>query len=362
MVARSGDRPRSLQGDGLPVFGDGHSFGADIDAAHRVLLDDAQTPERKRQALIDWMGRYQPCLFGRMAAREARGAGAAKGLGFFVCWLDARDLSAGGAHVGARIAQARRAWKEQAWQGRALAFLIVFNTPALAQARPGPDLLELAADLTSLYVTEHAPVVPDTIYTEAIPLRMPDGGTALFKSTVQLFYTGAHGTRSHDRRVPGGLVLSMVAPGHYAHCLVRQGVHPTLAAAAEFVRETAYRSIGTGGIGHPRGIGSSWHNRLPEGCPARAPRDEDPTSYSAAYQTDVTLPSSVADAAACDDPAAGGDVWAELGLRYLSAEQVPPDHVNHGWFTGLPVTEAQRFDNPWPALHAVNGPALRLQY
>jgi hypothetical protein len=346
----------------LPVFEDGHSLGADIDAANAVLLDPEASRPDKEQALLKWLGRSQPCLFGRLAARDGAGPGASKGLGFFVCWLDEADLAAGADHVAQVIAQARRSWKDAAWRGRALAFLIVFNSGFLARARPSAQLLAAARSLASLYLVEHAPLDQDTIYTEAVPLRMTDGTTQLFKSTVQTFYSGAHGTRSHDRRVPGGLVLSMVAPGHYAHCLVAQGLYPDLTAAAEFVRQTAYRSIGKGGIGHPQRASSSWHNRVSEPA-GNCPSDVDPNSYSATYQTDVTLPSSLAThvGPSCD-PAADGEVWAALGLEYLSGRQVPPDHVNHGWFTGILVDDEERFGNPWPPQRAVNSAQFRRHY
>jgi len=59
--------------ENLPQRDRSMSFGADIDAAHAVLLDPSASLGEKDVALRAWVQRNQPCLFGRLAAREARG-------------------------------------------------------------------------------------------------------------------------------------------------------------------------------------------------------------------------------------------------------------------------------------------------
>ncbi len=90
------------------------------------------------------------------------------------------------------------------------------------------------------------------IYTEAIPLRGCDGVLRLFKASVQLFHTGAHLRRHHDRRIPGGAMISVTAPGHYANSLVTQGLYTDLTESTQMVRRLAARSIGAGGLGDDR--------------------------------------------------------------------------------------------------------------
>jgi hypothetical protein len=78
---------------------------------------------------------------------------------------------------------------------------------------------------------ENAPLQPDTIYTEAIPLRR-DGGFGVFKGGINVFYSGAHRTLNHDRRVPGGILISVNSPGHLANSLVSRGMVSSIPRSA----------------------------------------------------------------------------------------------------------------------------------
>jgi hypothetical protein len=349
--------------DDLPQLADGFDLGADLEEANRELLDPGAGEEAKRTVLWRWIGRWQPCLFGRLASHQGS-PGAARGLGADLCWIDDAELALGEDHLAARIQAARRAWKDRAERGRSSGFLIMFNSRRLARARQSPQLVRLCRRLSDLYLVEHAPVQADTIYTEAVPFRRPDGQLTLFKAGCNIFYGGAHRTRNHDRRVPGGLLFSMNSPGHFANCMVQAGHAEDLAAAADFVRETAYRSIGNGGLGDERAGSATWHNRCgpdsgaagPERRrPAYVPADFDPARYSGAYHTDVLVPAGVtADPSRVDGAYADHEVWAYLMLDYITAEEFPRSHVNHGLFHGEPVDDCNRYHNPWPARAARN--------
>ncbi|SDI16784.1 hypothetical protein SAMN05192558_101330 [Actinokineospora alba] len=169
--------------------------------------------------------------------------------------------------------------------------------------------MRVAADLASLYLVEWTPVRPDVIYTEAIPLRGSDGIARLFKGSVQLFHTGAHLRRHHDRRMPGGLLISVNGPGHYANALVVRGLYETLTDASTFVRRMAARSIGAGGLGSDDALSTTWHR---DTCPA----DRDTARwFSAAYHLDVFV---------------------------------------HGWFHGAAIADHAMHDNPWPPVIPVD--------
>jgi hypothetical protein len=340
----------------LPQCPENSSFGADIDEAHEVLLDPRATRGERRAALLRWLGRHQPCLFARLAAKEASGITASKGLSFEIVWLDDHDLERGEEHLRQVIGQGRMAWKDRAERGETSAFLIYFNSRRLALATPGDELVELSLRLAGLYLVETPGMTADGVYTEAIPLRDQDGRLELFKASTQLFYTTAHLMRNHDRRVPGGMLFSVVSPGHYARSLVLRGLVDSFDGAVDFVRLTAHRSIGNGGVQHPAKLSSSWHN------PAPSPRTAggrlksiDPDSFSATYQPDVLVPGEVmSDGEARLFEHRPEDVWAALHLEYISTRTAPPGDPDFGWFNGMPVDDCAKYHNPWPPREAEN--------
>jgi hypothetical protein len=351
--------------DDLPKMNATEDLGDDITKANLTLLSDAPTAE-KQLVLFHWIGRCQPCLFGRLASHEGRGTNASKGLRVSMCWIFDEDIDRGHDHVAEKIQRARRAWKTHAACGESSGFLIMFNSPRLAYAAPSAQLVRLCLELANLYLIEHTPIRPDVIYTEALPLRHSDG-VRLYKAGCNIFYTGAHGTRNHDRRIPGGLMFSMNAVGHYAHSLVMRGLMSSLDAAVAFVRDTAYRSVGNGGIGVPVIESQTWHKTVrgadePGICPARrlpsyVPADFDPMSYAGLYHTDVLVPTSVT----ADQASVSGryddtdiEIWPNLGFDYLTEESFPAEHENYGQFLGMPVDECNMYYNPWQARSVIN--------
>lgn len=336
------------------------SLGPDIDAANNILLSPYVRTDEKVQAFRDWAGRNQPCLFGRLGSKTAEPQN--KGLGMHICWITEADIAKGADHIAARIQHDRRAWKDAAEQGEASGFVIVLNSLYLARALPSRALLDVSLFVANLYLLEHAPIQADTIYTEAVPLRQEDGQLTLFKAGCNFFYGGAHRTRNHDRRVPGDLAISVNSPGHYANSLVRRGLSASLESATAFVRETAYRSVGNGGIGHPEAYSTSWHHGTPAECrvnsakrPPHTAPERNPNRYAATYHTDVLVPTDVTtDAEITNGPSPHGEVWPHLILDYISVERFDPTHVNYGLFHGHPVDDADKYHNPWPSRRAYN--------
>jgi hypothetical protein len=349
----------------LPQLPDSYDFGNDINQVHETLLADDVSEEDKRAALFRWTGTRQPCLFGRLASHQDKGEAATKGLGIDLCWIHEWEIALDRDYVAAKIQDARRAWKDRAERGESSGFLIMFNCRKLAYAKPGKELLDICVELSNRYLVEHAPIEVDVIYTEAVPLRRKDGVLTLFKAGCNIFYTGAHRTVNHDRRLPGGLMFSMNSPGHFANSLVLRGIRDDFADAVEFVRETAFRSIGNGGIGCPHMPSASWHNEadaaernVPDRSrPKYIPENFDPTRYSAVYHTDVLVPTAVTtDDRLIDNSYAEVDaeVWKYLILDYITADNFPADHVNYGLFHGHPIEDCGKYHNPWPPRVAHN--------
>ncbi len=344
--------------DVLPLREDFSGFSGDILEAHRVLLDPKELAAAKEMALRGWLSRSQPCVFGRS------GSMGKADLGIDICMVSSQELSLGSDYLRAKIQRAREGWKDKAAHGLSSGFLIYFNDDRLARALPGPELVRAAQLLSELYLVEQGPIETDTIYTEAIPLRRPDGQLTLFKAGCNVFYTGAERTLNHDRRVPGGLLISMNSPGHYAASRHIRGTYSAHQAAIDFVRDLAFRSIGNGGIGQAAVASNSWHNRtgeVPEGgCPIKhapsyIPADVDLHRYSALYHTDVLVPTAVmSDARDYTVAREGAETWPHLVIDYMTAEQFPEDHPNYGLFIGHPVDDADIYTNPWPARRAQN--------
>lgn len=210
--------------------------------------------------------------------------------------------------------------------------------------------------LSELYIIEHAPLERDTIYTEAIPLEN-DGKLGIFKAGINVFYPSAHRTLNHDRRVPGGILISVNSPGHLANSFVKRGIAPSLTQAVEQIFQLAMHSIGNGGIGHKTPGSCSWHNietdkkalenRHPIAHhPSHIPENYSSRVYSAVYHTDVLLPTEVTITANLDPDTSKVEVWPWLVIDYISEEYVRSDHVNYALFHPHPVAEEARYHNP----------------
>jgi hypothetical protein len=328
------------------------SLGADIDAANGILLDPAIDPEEKKGRFRQWARRHQPCLFGRLGAKGAAG------VHYDMCWIDRNTLAQGGERVSQIIQKAREDWKQRAARGLSHGFLIMFNAPELAYAKPGPQLLEVCRMLCDLFLVEHAPIAPDTIYTESVPFQQANGDIVCLRGGINVFYGSAHRTRNHDRRVPGGILVSVNSPGLLAHSLVKRGLAPDLEAALEKVRNLAWASIGNGGLslGNRSASSCTWHNRdssRPAGLcpmkhrPAHVPEDFSADYYSAHYHTDVLLPSSVMLDVRHDLPRDAGEVWPKLDFEYISTQQYDEQHENHGFVHGTKVEPDMKYRHSW---------------
>lgn len=160
--------------DALPANPARRGHGPDIDAAHEIMLNEASR-SAKTAALMRWLAKDQPCLFGRMAARSRYGVIPRVD----VCFIDSGDLERGVAWVTERVQEARRVCKDRAARGEVSGFLVMFNDARLAQAAPSLELVHLCEDLCGCLLVEQHPVRADAIYTEAMPLEAPDGQLAL---------------------------------------------------------------------------------------------------------------------------------------------------------------------------------------
>jgi hypothetical protein len=342
--------------DQLPQLPKALDWGSDVNEANQKLFSEI-SKEEKCQVFLDWAAKYQPCMFGRLGAKQS------KGIAYDMVIVDDDDLNRGEGHVEAVIQAARRAWKEKALQGLSHGFLIFFNSPRLAFCEAGDELLDITLKLTGLYLVESRPIKTDTIYTEAVPLRSEDGFIRLFKGGINVFYTSAHRTPNHDRRIPGGLLVSTNSPGHLANALVQKKEAANLEEATQIIYDLVIRSVGGGGIGDTKVNSCTWHrerqhaegvNETPDPkkrLPYFVPDNYDPTLYSGFYHTDVTVPHDVTVNRRSFSDA---EVWTDLYMDYVTMREFEHLHPDYGFWYGHPIPEEAMFYNPWFPERAYN--------
>ncbi len=164
---------------------------------------------------------------------------------------------------------------------------------------------------------------------------------------INVFYPSTHRTLNHDRRVPGGLFISVNSPGHLANSLVLHNVFPTLKDAVQFIYDTAMHSVGNGGIGNKATESTSWHNleikakALAKRCPithrpAYIPENYFERLYSAFYHMDVLLPSAVTQDAGVDSDRSTAEIWPWLVIDYITDQKVPETHLKFELCTVAP--------------------------
>jgi hypothetical protein len=185
-----------------------HGFTQEIiEAQGRLLI---ATPAEKEAILGGWLQRFQPCLFGRIAAKNDL---------LTYCILDEHDLTSSDEAIRDKIQRIRGDWTRQAYEGRKSGFVILACSPKLATALPDETLSELAVRLGSLYLLQE--IQPNTIYADEIFLEIPGTRRMTWRWNVgvNFFAAAGDGRWWRDHRIPGGIAFSMNSVGH----LVKSG-------------------------------------------------------------------------------------------------------------------------------------------
>ncbi len=323
----------------------------------QILAEDSIS--EKINILKHWLARRQPCLFGRIASTDE------KQLGVGICWITQEDIENGDEYIRTKIQHERRKWKDQAVQGLSHGFLLMFSGEMVSRVAPGPALTALGKRMAELFLPEAGVIKADHIYTEAIPLRYPDGMIYLHKGGVNMFYPSADGTLNHDRRMPGGILFSVNGPGHFAQSLLLRGMQKTMKEAVQYIYSLTVRSIGNGGIGLNGADSCTWHKRkqgniaaddpiqsLGKKLPYYVPDDFDRESFSGNYHTDILIPRFITENKNSSDTSFQ---WKSIYYDYFSDRPLPYHHPNFGWWKGMPVPDEAMYFNPWPPELPING-------
>jgi len=195
------------------------AFRPDIVDANKRIFEARDTSDTICGVLREWLQKYQPCLFGRIAARQDL-------IGY--CILTEEDLRQDDEAIRAKIQDARLRWLQDGFVGKKSGFVVLAVSPAIALATPDHNLKALAQQLCSLYLLKEVDV--DRIYHEEIFLEQPGKSHRMWQwmAGVNYFCANADGRWWQDHRIPGGLAFSVNAVGH----LVKTG-----AIAREMIEE-----------------------------------------------------------------------------------------------------------------------------
>src|SRR5215212_6105179 len=108
-------------------------FSTEIELANANLF---QTHDDTVAAAIltPWLERWQPCLFGRIAAKSDA---------LTYCFLSENDLQESDEFISNKIQSKRLEWTRHGFEGRKSGFIVLAISPLLASAVPSPAMLEL---------------------------------------------------------------------------------------------------------------------------------------------------------------------------------------------------------------------------
>jgi hypothetical protein len=136
-------------------------FTDDIQEVHTVLFESANETQYP-MLLAEWLRKYQPCVFGRLAARFGA---------ITYCLLTEADLKSTDIHIKEKIQTARLSWTRDTFLGRKSGFVIWLISPTIAFAEPSDAMMKLASRVCELYL-EHE-VKADQIYLEEVFMAGP---------------------------------------------------------------------------------------------------------------------------------------------------------------------------------------------
>jgi hypothetical protein len=254
------------------------------------------------RAFNDWIRKNQPCLFGRIAAKQCA---------ITYCLISEEMLYGSEAEIETRIQEARLRWTQAGFEGKSSNFIIAVLSERLALAVPDESVKSIAIRLCSLYLKE--PIQPDRVYLDRIYLEQPGSRKVTWEWLVGVNYFSAQGDGRwwQDHRFPAGIAFSMNSIGH----MVKSGklikaIHDledvmgtalpeyripnvdSLDKALELAMHTIY-----GASEAVSGKATSLIPALPSGsesCPIDLPEflvNFDHSKYSGFYHTDYTVPS-----------------------------------------------------------------------
>jgi hypothetical protein len=211
-------------------------FSADIQAVQAVLFGARYDRQAKIRAYRGWVESNQPCVFGRVAAKNKN---------VFICLLEQKEILQmrnGDPDVMDTIQDHRQVWKRLALEGLTSSFVILLVSPQLVSREPNPGLKEICRKLMELYMQVGVP--DDTFHTqrEYVFLRRLKGDVLKFSTLPNIFCAQGDGRWWHDHRTPGGVMITSNALGHFMYARTKK--HALEPGDYVWALENAMRTIG----------------------------------------------------------------------------------------------------------------------
>jgi hypothetical protein len=275
-------------------------------AAHEKILNPDASEHDIIAVLAGWLQRYQPCLFGRIAAK----------LGFLnYCILTEADLRQTDEAIKNKIQLARLGWTRDAYEGKTSGFIILAVSAKLVFGLPSDDMKDFAKRLGVLYLETE--IETDQIYTDEIFLEKPGRVRTTWRWPVGVNYFSAQGDKRwwQDHRIPGGMAFSMNSVGHMVKSGMLassmkdletvmgapeegwvEGKIDSLEKALEMALRTIFMASDTvsGKATELLSLPADFRSLPVQKCPVALPpflKDKNFCEYKGWYHTDYTLPS-----------------------------------------------------------------------
>lgn len=330
-------------------------FSEDIERIHQQVFGKHLPDSEVISLLNEWLSAYQPCLFGRIAAKINL---------ISYCILSEDDLIKSDSYIHEKIQDARYKWQREARAGDKSGFVILAVSPHLATGIPSDIVMMLARRLCSLYLMKD--IEANQIYLDSIELDIPGGEGSRWRWDVGANYFSSQADKRwwHDHRIPCGIAFSMNSVGH----MVKSGrlskamrafekefrlrdsdwrtpsldsLERALIYAMKTIANAANTVSGKSTELLPKPADNS---SLPvESCPVELPpdlADKNYCEYQGFYHTDITLPSEyfIADVGRPEHIAP-----RELDFTYLFDNSLDNfDFINMG--EGRQIAEADETD------------------
>lgn len=191
-----------------------NAFSEDIKIVQELLFDPFATESQRIEQISNWLQKFQPCLFGRIAA-------ARDWLHF--CVLTDRELREKSDQEIVRfIREALLAWKRRSLQPApgfstpAFGFVLIAASQSLASAAPDEHLKQFADKLLQLWGSPKTiEKVSGEMYWETLYLKHPEKDEFVrFTFSVDFFAAQGDNRWWHDHRSPGGIMFTANSVGH----------------------------------------------------------------------------------------------------------------------------------------------------
>jgi hypothetical protein len=274
-------------------------FSDDIKTVNDLLRDTYANREQREEQLSNWLQRFQPCLFGRIAA-------ARHWLHF--CILTEHDfLTKSDQAIAEMIRVEVIAWKQRSFRPSedfstpAFGFVLVAASDHLVHAAPDHNLQAFAHMLRELWGCEESKSPSGIMHWETLFLRSPDGQSCRrFRFSVDFFAAQGDQRWWHDHRAPGGLMFTANSIGHMRlfrewylnmknqHDWILQTAMLTIDEAAKtpYGKATWLRTLGPNGQPIVEGISCPFSR--PDQIKAQL-KDKDWTKYRGWLHTDHSI-------------------------------------------------------------------------